>query len=520
MQPQPTPVRLAPSPSGILVLDGYGVRIRVERGRLWITDGTGRARRQGQFHRATSRLRRVVLLGHTGSVTIEALRWMSDVGVGFTAIDADGRELVASAGMGRGDPRLRRAQAMAIDSELGDSIARRLIAEKIAAQAETLAAVDRSAPVGETTVVTMQETVARLHVSTSRDEIRQAEAIAAAAYWSAWSAVPVRFARRDTERIPGGWRTFGARTSPLTASPRLAVNPANALLNYLYAILEAEARLACLAVGLDPGLGVLHADQKARDSLALDIVEPVRPLVDRFVLRILTERGFRGADFVETRQGACRVLSPLSHELASTMLDWRALVGAVAERVATLLLSGRAGPSARQPTPLTGTNRSLGRLSTKDRPVRRTSPAGAARPACAHCGEPVPNGRRVCDTCLPTERAEGVTRLIIAGVAGLERSRATGGRPGLSAEANQSRGRRVAEHMRGNAAWSGDKADPAVFQTEILPVLIGLSARQVAKRVGISVTYAAGILNGRVVPHPRHWAALVGLANGGPPFDP
>jgi CRISPR/Cas system-associated endonuclease Cas1 len=70
--------------------------------------------------------------------------------------------------------------------------------------------------------------------------------------------------------------------------------PSNSVLSYLYAILEAEARLACLAVGPAPGLGVLYADQKARDSLALDIVEPVRPLVDRFALRVLTERGARG----------------------------------------------------------------------------------------------------------------------------------------------------------------------------------------------------------------------------------
>jgi hypothetical protein len=37
---------------------------------------------------------------------------------------------------------------------------------------------------------------------------------------------------------------FGARVSPLTGSPRLAVNPPNAVLNYLYAILESEARLS------------------------------------------------------------------------------------------------------------------------------------------------------------------------------------------------------------------------------------------------------------------------------------
>ena len=65
--------------------------------------------------------------------------------------------------------------------------------------------------------------------------------------------------------------------SPSPAPIRSAANPANALLNYLYAMLGAEARIALLAVGPDPVLGVLHADLKARDSLALDLVDAVYP---------------------------------------------------------------------------------------------------------------------------------------------------------------------------------------------------------------------------------------------------
>jgi CRISPR/Cas system-associated endonuclease Cas1 len=45
------------------------------------------------------------------------------------------------------------------------------------------------------------------------------------------------------------------------------------MLNYLYAVLESETRLACAALGLDPGLGVLHVDAQCRDSLAFDVME-------------------------------------------------------------------------------------------------------------------------------------------------------------------------------------------------------------------------------------------------------
>ena len=42
----------------------------------------------------------------------------------------------------------------------------------------------------------------------------------------------------------------------------------------------AESRLAAVAMGLDPGIGLLHVDAPNRDSLACDLMEPVRPSVD------------------------------------------------------------------------------------------------------------------------------------------------------------------------------------------------------------------------------------------------
>ena len=511
-QPTPKPVRV--TVAGVCVVDGYGIELKVERGHLVVSDGIGPLRRWSRFPRATSRLRRLVLLGHTGFATLDALRWLADTGVGLVQLDPDGRLLMASAGMGRDDPRLRRAQALAIDTPTGDAIARRLISEKIAAQAETLVAVDRIAPVDEATIAALHDAAGRLHVATSRDEIRQAEAVAAAAYWSAWAAVPVRFARRDVGRVPEAWLRFGARTSPLTASPRLAVNPANAVLNYLYAILEAEARLACLAVGLDPGLGVLHADQKARDSLALDVVEPVRPVVDRFALRVLTERAFRAADFVETRQGACRVLQPLSHELAATMLDWRAHVGSVAERVAGLLVGGGSA-TERQPTPLTGANRSAGRgASSRRRPHDRGTTRSVAR-ACASCGAVVSGGRRLCDRCLPADRVERAAGFVAAGNVRLAELRAAGVRPGLGGEAGKARGAKVAASRAAARAWEREhpgSIDPDEFRRGVLPHLAGWTPTALAGVTGLSRAYCAAILQGERVPHPRWWQTIQDVA--------
>ncbi|MDP9356874.1 MAG: CRISPR-associated endonuclease Cas1, partial [Chloroflexota bacterium] len=188
-------------------------------------------------------------------------------------------------------------------------------------------------PNPEEAVAMVQRATDDLERAETVEQLRLAESQAASAYWGAWASVPIRFARKDADRVPEHWRTFGTRSSPLTASPRSAGNPANAILNYLYAILEAEARIALLSIGLDPGLGVLHADLKARDSLALDLMEAVRPQVDAYVLQILKTHTFGAKDVFETRQGVCRLMPPLTHLLAETQPRWAKAVAPVAERV-------------------------------------------------------------------------------------------------------------------------------------------------------------------------------------------
>jgi CRISPR/Cas system-associated endonuclease Cas1 len=149
---------------GVLVLSGYGLDVRLWRGRLRVADGIGHDRRQGLVHRATGGLRRLIVLGHTGSITFDAVRWLADVGAGYLQIDADGRVLAAFGPQGGDRPGLRRAQARALDTNLGDGIARRLVGEKIAAQAETLVAVDRAAPVADIVIESLRSAAAALHL--------------------------------------------------------------------------------------------------------------------------------------------------------------------------------------------------------------------------------------------------------------------------------------------------------------------------------------------------------------------
>ena len=60
-------------------------------------------------------------------------------------------------------------------------------------------------------------------------------------------------------------------------------------------------------MGLDPGLGLLHVDTTARDSLACDLMEPIRAQVDSYVLDLITREYLNRSWFLEERDGNCRL---------------------------------------------------------------------------------------------------------------------------------------------------------------------------------------------------------------------
>ncbi len=513
--------------SGVLALAGYGVRVYVERGRLTYRANWFGDIREGRLSRATAKLRRLVVLGHTGFVTLEALRWLADVGAAFVQVDADGRVVACYAPSKLDNAKLRRAQALAPFNGVGLSVAKGLVRDKLQGQLRVLYRI----PDSEDSREVVSQALSHLDDADAIERLRLLEAAGAAACWDAWRSVPVRFARKHAARIPDHWLSFGGRSSPLTGSPRSAANPANALLNYLYSILETEARIAALTLGLDPGMGVMHADQSARDSLALDLMEPVRPDVDAFVLDLLDARTFSAREFFETRTGGCRLVSPLPAILAETAPRWAALVGPVAERVAQTLhrvpmskgvLSPAASLNASKgashlATLLTQANRSAGRDGVRRQPKRtRIEPVPTLPPACLSCGSYLSDPeRRYCDDCLPERRTENLADLMTAGPQALAQLVAEGRDPTHGGEAAHKRGQSNARRVREAVAWNAanpERPDPEVFRREILPRLEGVPLSAIVRATGLSLRYCSLIRRGLYVPHARHWPKLDHIA--------
>lgn len=88
-------------------------------------------------------------------------------------------------------------------------------------------------------------------------------------------------------------------------SRRPPLNRVNALLSFVYSLMTAECASALESVGLDPQAGFLHRVRPGRPSLALDLMEEMRPyLGDRFVLGLINMRVVRVDDFVVKENGA------------------------------------------------------------------------------------------------------------------------------------------------------------------------------------------------------------------------
>jgi CRISPR-associated protein Cas1 len=86
---------------------------------------------------------------------------------------------------------------------------------------------------------------------------------------------------------------------------RPPTDPINALLSLAYTILAAECRHALEIVGLDSYVGFMHTDRPGRASLALDLMEELRPQVaDRFVLSLINRKEITIDDFEHQESGA------------------------------------------------------------------------------------------------------------------------------------------------------------------------------------------------------------------------
>jgi len=484
---------------GVLTLYGYGIRVTMQAGHLQIEDGIAEDRYKFRLPRVNHRLKRLVCIGDDGFITLSALRWLSEVGASFVMLDRLGKLRVVTGPVSPSEARLRRAQALALSNGTALHIARELIAAKLRGQ-ETLIREKLHDSAVANSIAALRN---RLADAGDLNAVRGIESRAAAEYWDAWREIPVLFPRKDVGRVPSHWLSFGTRHSPLTGGPRLAVNPANALLNYTNAVAESECRLAACACGLDPGLGFLHTDTANRDSLALDLIETIRPAVEAWLLDWLMGEPLRKADFSESNEGNCRISAHLCTKLSETAPMWRKLIAPWAEFVMRQLWAGRSSRSQHDPLPPTRLTQQRKR-EVKGSTFSPVAKSPKMQRVCRGCGRQINPPHEHCKKCA----GDLATKRLVEG-AKLGRIVAH------SETANKSRINTQRRHDLARREWlqCGQPTVPAsVYKSEIQPRLSTITNRAIMRVLKVSWVYASHIRRGLRIPHPRHWKALADLA--------
>ena len=347
-----------PGTDAVAVVHGYGCKVRIVHGQLVISDGIGRHQRERSWPKADRTLQRIIVTAADGYVSLEAFQWCAEHGITVAMVGPDAEVIAQHATTERvADAKLARRQVTGTLDGTGVVIARELLQRKVRGQADNVlkyfsdhnsaAQLYRYAErMNDSTDVSQTGSANRVNAS-----LMELEGWAGRDYFARWIGnVALQWHAQSQQRIPSHWMTYTGRSSGITGGGKKynADSPVNALLNYAYTCGYAEARIACISYGLNPALGYVHADKAGRDSLALDVLEAIRPEIDAWVIELVNRRVFTHRDFCEPYglpPGTVRMVAPLTHEVAEASYAWRKFAHDATQDVVSIL-TGHAGKRA------------------------------------------------------------------------------------------------------------------------------------------------------------------------------
>ena len=223
------------------------------------------------------------------------------------------------------DGPVKRAQAVSAVTDDAVKLARYLLEKKLDSQVH---AIDRDFPrLGIGNVSGRSTGTSEIHAckaalaeTSTLVDFLALEGRAAQVYWNLLVESPLPWRPWALKRIPAHWAAISPRTSGRRERVRDATDPFNAVLNYCYTLLEVETRVACEAAGLDPDLGLIHVDDRLRESFIYDLLEPLRAKADVWALELLHKERMHPAMFHELRDGVVRLDPDLTAPLAFTLM--------------------------------------------------------------------------------------------------------------------------------------------------------------------------------------------------------
>ncbi len=282
------------------------------------------------------------LMGNV-QLTTQAVQTLCEAGVPICYFSQGGWFYGITWGLNAKNVFLRKSQfRLAEEGWFAVSLARQLVAGKIRNQ-RTMLQRNHVEPRAES-LTGLKQMVERAERAQGLDELLGIEGNAARIYFGDFAGMIKTDEGAGVEAFPFDFT--GRNRRP----PRDAVN---ALLSLAYSLLARDFTIACYSVGFDPFIGYYHQPRFGRPALALDLMEPFRPLVaDSAVLSAINTGMVTSKDFV--RVGASVALTPggrkgffrayelrmdtlVSHELFGYRVTYRRLLEIQARLLARVL---------------------------------------------------------------------------------------------------------------------------------------------------------------------------------------
>lgn len=241
-------------------------------------------------------LQNIYLFTHSGA-TPALMGKCAEMEINLVFFTPGGRFLARTTGKSRGNVLLRRKQYRIADNkDESCKVARNFIYGKVSNARKVVERTrrDHALRINEdkfrTVSVELKNSMEKILKEENIDTLRGLEGAAATLYFGIFDEMILQnkndFFFHDRNRRP-------------------PMDNVNAVLSYVYTMLGGDCTSALESVGLDAYVGFMHTDRPGRTSLALDLMEELRPCMgDRFVLTLINDRKITGKDFEKQENGA------------------------------------------------------------------------------------------------------------------------------------------------------------------------------------------------------------------------
>ena len=302
-----------------LLITGFGTSINVDKRKLIITNKLKDTRLEFSPHKINHD--GIIIDGHTGNITFEAMRWLSKHNINLTLLNWNGQLLanVMPEQPKSGKLRIKQYQKY-LDSEARFEIALKIVQRKVDHSLNLLEELSRfyesveivnirkSAEKEDLFLLSIMKNSKKQDNSKSIKQLMTYEGRIAGIYHD-------NLVKIFNELYPEF--NFTGRKNKSNSRNYNASDEINALLNYGYAILESEIRKAINVIGLDYSIGFLHEINQSRTPLVYDIQELFRWLTDISVIQVLEEKKIKKSDFIITENYHTR----LGEDVAKLLIE-------------------------------------------------------------------------------------------------------------------------------------------------------------------------------------------------------